>query len=88
VSHKLPADVTAGEEELLALMLREMRHAASMGLQLSMIFDPWIVDSLGTRKAVGANISMHFNGSGYSSEALGVRKQASRRPGARPASKR
>ncbi len=91
MSGKLPADVTEGEERMLATILRELRHAAAMGLQVSIIFDPWVIDAQGSRKVVGANLGIHHNGSGYGTEVLGVRKQKTRRPGARssnPAMKR
>lgn len=66
---------TAGERELLELVLREVRHAVAEGRQLEIIIDPHTV--YGARGK--ANVCFMHSMRGWSTEVGGLRWERSRR---------
>lgn len=72
---KLPKDVTAGELELLAMVLREVRNVQATGEQLSIHVDP-----CHPLKAGGASVCFAYNGRGHQWDFEGVRTRKSARP--------
>jgi hypothetical protein len=68
--------ITEAELALLDRVLREVRHAAATGQQLSFTFDPFA-------DGTGAHLGFHYNGDGWTSTIEGSfkkRRKRSRRP--------
>lgn len=63
---------TLGEAELLAMILREVRHARATGEQLQITVDPH-------RSGAGANVFFGYSARGWSTEVGAIRSVRSRR---------
>lgn len=71
----VPGVQTEAERDLLALVLREIRHVAATGEQLSILVDPFAAGD-------GANVCFSYNGDGWSTALKGRltrRRKRSRR---------
>jgi hypothetical protein len=70
----MPPSMTDAEAQLVHIVLREARHAAAIGEQLHVLFDPYLAGE-------GANVHVSYNELGASYDLQGrITKRRRRRP--------